>query len=536
MTKFKLDDNIFNQIFPLTQPREGQREIIEKIIDAYESGKKYVILDAPCGIGKSVIGYSIAKYFNSSFILTSQKILQNQYYNDFKIPYVLGRNNYTCLKNNLFTCDLGVCMRNPAKYCKDSQGYVICPYIKARETCLSNNHSNLNYSYFLSLLSFSNNFKSDRKLIICDEAHNLENELLKIANVKLSDKILNMLGLSIKIPDISDSDGNKCSWLINEFTEQLRSQYLYMKTQIKKLNSMKMTREYKKIARKFSMIESLYSSTMMIKNQIETEEKGSLEQQVIVSQDSENIEFKPLFAKNIFKNSMDMPDLKFLFMSATILNFELFCKNLGIDIDQAAYIKCDSKFPVENRLIHYTPIGSMSYKNKNTTIPKLIKAIDKILKENKDVKGIIHTINYDVAEKIIEGLRFSDQSARLLMPKGADKQHLLNVFYASNKPYVLISPSLTEGIDLKDDLSRLCIVCKVPYASLADKWTKTRMELDKNWYLTHACINLVQMTGRSVRSENDFAKTYILDKDFETLALNTQDIFPEWWKESVTLN
>ena len=79
-------------------------------------------------------------------------------------------------------------------------------------------------------------------------------------------------------------------------------------------------------------------------------------------------------------------------------------------------------------------------------------------------------------------------------------------------------------------------MCKVPYASLADKWTKTRMELDKNWYLTHACINLVQMTGRSVRSENDFAKTYILDKDFETLALNTQDIFPEWWKESVTLN
>ena len=44
------------------------------------------------------------------------------------------------------------------------------------------------------------------------------------------------------------------------------------------------------------------------------------------------------------------------------------------------------------------------------------------------------------------------------------------------------------------------------------------------------------MTGRSVRSETDFAVTYILDKDFEILAENTQDIFPNWWKESVILN
>ena len=535
MSNFKLNDEKFNEIFPLKSPRDGQREIIEQIIAAYESGKKYVILDAPCGIGKSVIGYAVAKYFNSAYILTSQKILQNQYYNDFKIPYVLGRNNYICLKNANFTCDLGACFRNPKKYCRDNNGNIKCPYIISRENCFLHNYSNLNYSYFLSLLSFTQNFKN-RDLIICDEAHNCEGELIKIATIKLSNKILEFLGISLKIPDISDSDGNKCSWLITDFIEQLRSQYLYLESQIKKLNSMKVTREYKKIAKKFSTIEGLYTSTLLLKKQIENEERGSSSQQVVVSQDIEYIEYKPLFAKNIFKNSMDSTAKKFLFISDTILNPELFCKDLGIDYKKAEYIKCESKFSIENRLIHYTPIGSMSYKNKNITIPKLIKTIDKILKENKDVKGIIHTINYDVAEKIIEGLRFSDQSARLLMPRGIDKQRILDVFYSSNKPYILISPSLTEGIDLKDDLSRLCIVCKVPYASLADKWVKQRMNLDKTWYLTHACINLVQMTGRSVRSETDFAKTYILDKDFEILAENTQDIFPNWWKDSVTLS
>ena len=285
MSNFKLSDDKFNEIFPLKNPRDGQREIIEQIIDAYESGKKYVILDAPCGIGKSVIGYSIARYFNSAYILTSQKILQNQYYNDFKIPYVLGRNNYTCLRNTNFTCDLGVCMRNPKNYCRDQYGFLSCPYIKAREVCFSHNYSNLNYSYFLSLLSFSKNFKN-RDLIICDESHNLEGELLKIATIKLSDKILSVLGIALKIPNISDSDGNKCSWLITDFAEQLRTQYLYIDSQLKKLNGMKITREYKKIARKFSMIESLYTSTMLIKKQIENEEKGSLSQQIIISQDT----------------------------------------------------------------------------------------------------------------------------------------------------------------------------------------------------------------------------------------------------------
>ena len=47
----KLTDDEFRRIFPFDQPRNNQREIIEKILTAYENGKKYVILNAPTGIG-----------------------------------------------------------------------------------------------------------------------------------------------------------------------------------------------------------------------------------------------------------------------------------------------------------------------------------------------------------------------------------------------------------------------------------------------------------------------------------------------------
>jgi len=50
-----LSDEEFKRIFPFGSPRNGQRELVEKIISAFESGKKYVILNAPTGIGKSAI-------------------------------------------------------------------------------------------------------------------------------------------------------------------------------------------------------------------------------------------------------------------------------------------------------------------------------------------------------------------------------------------------------------------------------------------------------------------------------------------------
>lgn len=532
----KLSDEKFREIFPLEKPRNGQREIIEKIINAYESGKKYVILEAPCGIGKSVIGYSVARYYDNAYFLTSQKILQNQYYNDFKIPYVLGRSNYTCLKNSSLTCEFGACFKSSKNYCKDPyNGHIKCPYIIARQNCLSFKYSNLNYSYFLSLSKVPE-LVQNRDLIVCDEAHNVESELLKQNTIKISNKLISYLGLNLQIPSVSTSDGNKCSWLIRDLFDQLKSQYLYLKSHLASLNGLKVTKEFKKIASKYEIVEKLIVSINDIKEQLENESKGSISQKIIISQNSEFIEYKSLLAIRIFQKTLNNFSNRFLFMSATILNPSLFCKNLGINYNDVEFIKCESVFPVENRLIKYKPVGSMSFKNKLSTIPSMIQAIDKILKKYKDVKGIIHTVNYDIAEKIIEGLRFSDQSTRLLMPRGTDKQILLDTFYASKKPYVLISPSLTEGIDLKEDLSRLCIICKIPYANLTDKWTKERMTLDSTWYSTMACINMVQMSGRSIRSETDYATTYILDSDFEILANNAYEIFPKWWKESVVLD
>lgn len=110
---------------------------------------------------------------------------------------------------------------------------------------------------------------------------------------------------------------------------------------------------------------------------------------------------------------------------------------------------------------------------------------------------------------------------------------ILQNFYNSKYPEVLISPSLSEGLDLKDDLSRFCIICKVPYANITDKWVSTRLKLDQQWYANYTAEQLVQMTGRSIRSKDDFATTYILDSEFMNFAEQYYYLFPDWWQDAV---
>lgn len=525
-------EEIVKQYFPFDTPREGQIEIIMKIIKAYSSGKKYAILSAPTGVGKSAIGFTIAKMMKNSYVLTSQKVLQRQYYDDFKIPYVLGRSNYRCLKLKNATCDSGWCMGIAGKECVDSLGNVICPYLIDKSNAFSSNCANLSYSYFLTITNNKKNAEEYvRNLIICDEAHSLEKELLSIYQLNVSQNFLKWLGEEgLKIPTTFIDDSEIIKWMSSELYEAANTISSYWSGRVKSLVKLNKTREFKSCIEKMNAANDL-------KERISYMISLAAEGQTLIAQyePEKSISVKPLDCNKIFSKILDPFAGHFLFMSATILNPKNFIKTLGLDESLCEIIECDSPFPVENRIIMYDPVGSLSYKNKIQTIPKLVSKVDQILKENPNVKGIIHTVNYEIADILMEQLRFSSESYRLILPKGADKQFLLDSFYESDDPLVLISPSLTEGIDLKDDLSRLCIICKMPYPNLSDKWTKTKMEKDREWYLTQTCITLIQMSGRSIRSKDDFAKTYILDSDFMNLARNSIDIFPEWWKNSVQM-
>ena len=86
--------NLINN-FPFTSQRYNQTEVLNQICDAFNSGYKYIILEAPTGFGKSPVAIAIAMTLGSSYVCTSTKDLQTQYSRDF--PYLKvakGKNNF----------------------------------------------------------------------------------------------------------------------------------------------------------------------------------------------------------------------------------------------------------------------------------------------------------------------------------------------------------------------------------------------------------------------------------------------------------
>ncbi len=115
---------------------------------------------------------------------------------------------------------------------------------------------------------------------------------------------------------------------------------------------------------------------------------------------------------------------------------------------------------------------------------------------------------------------------------GGSRERAISDHYESTEPTILASPSMTEGLDLKDDLSRIQIITKVPYPFL-DPYNRVRMQRDPKWYQLQTALTLVQATGRSVRSVDDYALTVILDQDFGRFLSQNQDILPKWWLDSI---
>jgi superfamily II DNA or RNA helicase len=135
-----MDKKYVEKLFPFP-PRGKQVEIVNKILDAFHAGKKHVVLSLPTGGGKSVIAYAVGKHFGSAYVLTNQKVLQEQYKKDLHVPYILGRSNYICQKDNTLTCEMGICKRVADNYCSD------CPYLEDRREMLSSWISDMNYAY-----------------------------------------------------------------------------------------------------------------------------------------------------------------------------------------------------------------------------------------------------------------------------------------------------------------------------------------------------------------------------------------------------
>jgi ATP-dependent DNA helicase DinG len=173
---------------------------------------------------------------------------------------------------------------------------------------------------------------------------------------------------------------------------------------------------------------------------------------------------------------------KVLIMSATILDYHSFCKSLGLAPKNVKFIRVESDFPETRRPIYSMsvhPLNQFTLQEQDVR-SKIARNIDEIMSAHKNYKGIIHTTSYSQVRFIIRNLSEQNADRLILTDPHIPREEIIQKHINSNEPTVLISPSLYMEIDLKDDLSRFQIITKVPYPDLGDKWINAKRKSFNN--------------------------------------------------------
>jgi Rad3-related DNA helicase len=532
--------NEYLKYFPFQEIRPQQEEALTFAIKEFKAGKRFVCLELPTGVGKSGIAITLGKYFQAhmqtagirtgTYIITPQKILQAQYENDFAdINNVSAKQNYICVQRpGNVSCQIGQWMNQIALENSQKAAYnENCPYKKAMKNFKEGILSLTNVAFILNHIMYTDEIVK-RQLLIVDECHMLEPALVEFVAMDFDGNLIEE-ELGIKWSKITERSSIKIftDWVVDVYYPKVTELTETLKRKIKTY-AMKHGSNFDK---SHIRLLNLYSKYDTIGCQIKRYLDHFDEKDWVMSVDEfkQTVKIQPIYASKYAESHLFKIADKVLLMSGTILDKKAFCTNLGIAPSEAAFLSLGSPFPKENRPIISMNVGLMSYSNIDATLPKLTLAVREILNSHSKDKGIIHCHTY----KIAEYLKNSVGNSRLLIHNSQTRSQILKQHIDSEYPTVILSPSFTEGIDLYDELSRFQIICKVPFPFLGDKYVKTKMERIPSWYGWETVKTIVQASGRSIRSVDDHAYTYILDGSFEHFFRNNKKLFPKWWVEAL---
>jgi Rad3-related DNA helicase len=501
--------------------REHQREAIEEIDAAFQQGYRFVFLNAPTGSGKSIIGRAIAFEAGDTHILTGQKILQDQYAREFDDMFIMkGRGEYKSKWE--VDPDTGEPLNTTCANCpcqrKRAHKIASCPYGEAKKAAQKAPVTVHNFDSFYYQGYLSHSF-SPRQLMIIDEAHNLEEKYLNFMEFTLS----SYGRPELVIPEYSD---------IDDYDRLVRSELEYVRRQIKTLDAVRGGDQFGLEPDQVRELEDLTRLEHRLGRYVLNRDRGGSVEYVFEYEDKgayQRVTFRPVFVGSFVRESLFPMAQRFLMMSATLLDKDLFARSIGASPDEVYFIDLPSTFPAKNRPIVFRPVGSMKYSERENTLPLLATEVQAILDRYPDRKGIIQTHN----EKTAKYLRSVLKDERLTFNKDfSSPQEMLEVHRKKPGSFIVAS-GLREGLDLSGDLSKVQVFCKVPYPSLGDKRVKRKMDIDKSWYGYMTTLMFVQALGRSVRSKSEKAITYLLDSDFKRFYGMNKRFIPKYIREAI---
>ena len=536
------------------KPRKEQSDALNFIDETYRNNKtsKFFLMNLPVGVGKSYLALMIADWYKKNVnrmarvdIITNSKILQDQYSGEYEsICDLKGKENYECQSYSC-SCAQGSEFNRLNKTSCES-----CPYSNARESYISGGVSLTNFYLYILYAMYNPKLMESRdaRVLIVDEAHEFDDVMSDFVSIKITEIIVKKFKFSNEYEIMKRLKGvtsianyvEFLKFLASEILTTIESMETGMSSTSRNVKQDKRDLKINKlIGGKNSDVKMMQLATdlkqyqtkieIFLKEYKENPNNWVLETNYNEKLRQKELSLEPIWAYDYLDKYVFSHYDMVILMSGTILDKNLFCQLNGLDVTKAVYYSIRSPFNPKNRPIYYMPVGKMSYKSKEETFKRYIPYIQKLLDKYKNKKGIIHTNSFELA-KWIEG---SIKDPRLIFHDSTNKDEILRFHKESDKPTVIVSPSMDTGVSFDNDDARFQIIAKVPYPSLGSQKNKLRQSNNPDWYSWKTVSGIVQMTGRPVRSNLDYADTIIIDGSFGDVIKHSSHFLPDWIQEAI---
>ena len=435
--------------FPFDEYRQVQLDALEW---ASQADRQVLMLSAPPGVGKSLIGATWGKMFGGSkgFILTKTLSLLQQYETQLGIPGVRGAANFNCEVVSGLNCEDAAagCPFRPT----DERS---CPYLRQKAEGLRAPQAVAAYAFALWN-------PVQRDYLVCDEGHSLLDILTDFESISIP--------LDLNPPRERERLPTWAELTLPKVVEAKPS-----------LDLPKAVARWQRTIRALERLKKLddYPHVLVTNNK-------SL--------------VKPVWPRNprrLWGSS------RALLMSATLFSGGLMADLLNLAPGNWDYLEMPSPFEVGRRPLYIKPVVKLNAQSGAAAYDAMARNIAWLMKSYPGEKGLLHVSSYKQVKMLKYALDDLPVVAPLLVhqgEKGLARDKLFREFRERPGPLWLLSPSAREGEDFPYDQARVNVLVKIPYPDLGDPVLAARREdgaLGKTYYAAVTCANLAQAYTRS---------------------------------------
>ena len=538
-----------------------QKNVVGRVLGALDENK-FVLLSAPTGTGKSVIGVVAASKIGTTYITSPQVILVDQYEKAFGREMkdmgrvIKGLVHYKCAFGADNAADAPCHDKKFVFIGKDGNPSKVCPHVEECEYLLARDEARKagitisTLHYFMLPIRYSllddEEFQEvsteedkpsrwgKRKMLIVDEAHNLPEVLIDFFTIRFTSRIFgkklyNHLRRMAKKHELSKQElidfFKDAKVIIEKDAEIARRVAKNMQEDAAPVSfetsegtqNMPRSKVLGFVRKQQQRLDDLHKYTSSLK---------MVPKWVFSSDESkEGLYWQPYEIREMIYPVFEKFD-KVLLMSATMLNPGYFAARLGIT--DFKFLDVGTDFNPENGRVY---LSSAGWINKNLTDKSkmsFVHKIDSIARRYANFKGVIHAHTYAWQKFISEHSSF-DVASRFILHSSEDRSETVKKFKEATYPAILLSVNMAEGLDLPGDDARWQIIVKSPLPYYGDPWVKAHRENDPQWHDTYVLTKIVQACGRIVRNNTDWGYTYILDGNAINIIEKNLQTLPAWF-------